>query len=471
MGCCSSQEKTQETSGCCGGGCSSNAAPTDGMKIPTMNRASVTGKIVLLRVDFNVPIDRDTNEVTSEARLRAVLPTVMQLVQAGARVVLASHAGRPKGTVTDETLEPVAEAFSRLMGQDVIFAPFEADGIFDAAKDQARALKNGDIMMLENLRFHSGEEANDSQFAMALAGVGELYINDAFSVSHRAHASVDSVADYLPSYAGHLVAQEVQSMMRLLGALIKPAIAVIGGSKISTKIGVLRRLIDRMDDIIIGGAMANTFLKAQDVEIGASLVEDDHLETARELMDYAMRADCRLILPGDVRVAKSLEPSDAGKAEVKHIRDIAQDDIIFDIGDETIGQFANLMSRARTILWNGPLGVAEVAPFHHGSHQIAKALGGFAVGAIADGKEPPFIMIGGGDTVAVLEKSEVMDGQTGVHPFSHVSTAGGAFLEFAEGKSLPGLMALARNVPSYEAAELGDAAPKKASGCCGGSCG
>lgn len=382
----------------------------------SIRTAEVAGKNVLVRVDFNVPLD--AGRIVDDTRIRAALPTITWLVDHGARVILASHLGRPGGKVVDELrLRPVAEHLSTLIERPVAAMSTITGSDVTAAVDE---MQDGDIILLENLRFDPGEEANDTDFAQELAELADIYVNDAFGSSHRAHASTEGVANYLPAYIGALVEHEIESLTRLLESPEHPFIAIIGGAKVSDKIGILERLLERVDTILIGGGMANTFLKAQGIDVGTSLMEEDQLDTARTILEQAKEKGVEIVLPSDVVVAGSI---DADRGENVPVTEVPNDKGIFDIGTETRRAFFAAISGARTVFWNGPLGVAERPPFALGTRRVAEAV------AVSDG----FTVIGGGDSIAAIEAI----GLTG--NIDHVSTGGGASLEFLEGRSLPGI--------------------------------
>ncbi len=385
----------------------------------SITSADVRGKRVLCRVDFNVPLDGTT--ITDDTRIRAALPTIEWLREHGARVVLCSHLGRPKGKVVEDLrLAPAATRLSELIDHKVTALP-EITG--KSVEDAIADVQDGDVVLLENLRFAGGEEGNDPEFAAALARLGDLYVNDAFGAAHRAHASTVGVATYLPAYLGLLMQKEVDTLGHLLETPEHPFAAIIGGAKVSDKIAVLRNLITRVDALLIGGGMANTFLLAQGHDVGASLVEKDQLETAREIIADAESNEVDLLLPTDVVVANDIKASDGSVVAVDAIAD---DQAIFDIGPDTIERFVTTIRAQKTILWNGPLGVAENPAFEAGTREVARAV------AETDG----FTVIGGGDSVAAIERLGLAD------RIDHISTGGGASLEFLEGRTLPGIAAI-----------------------------
>ena len=384
----------------------------------------VSGKRVLLRLDLNVPMRGE--EVTDDTRIRAVVPTVNALCAAGARVILLSHFGRPKGQrVADMSLAPIAGPLAARLGRDVVFV---SECVGEMALEMANALDNGEVALMENLRFHPGEEANEAAFAGQLAALGDCYVNDAFSVCHRAHASTDRLPRLLPAAAGLALTAELKALEDALGNPARPAAALVGGAKISTKLAVLGNILGKVDALIIGGGMANTFLFARGVEVGKSLCERDMADMARDIMARADAAGCTIVLPEDVVLAREFR--EGAPTRVGAVGDVGADEMILDIGPKAtealIGRFRNL----KTLLWNGPLGAFETAPFDVATVAAARA-------AAALTKAGGLLSVaGGGDTVAALALAGV------VGDFSHVSTAGGAFLEWLEGRELPGIAAL-----------------------------
>jgi phosphoglycerate kinase len=395
-------------------------------KLKTTDGLDVKGKRVLLRADLNVPV-RD-GAVTDATRLERLLPGLESLAKRGARVIVVSHFGRPKGGPDPElSLRPVADKLGQLLGRPVAFAP---DCIGEAAEKVVAALKPGDIAVLENLRFHKGEEKNDTGFAQSLAKLGDLLVGDAFSTAHRAHASTDAITRLLPAYAGPLLMEEVNALRRVLEKPERPVAAVVGGAKVSTKIPVLTHLIAKVDKLIIGGAMANTFLLAQGVKVGRSLVEPDLAGTAREIVQAAKARGCEVMLPADAVVAAKLE--EGAPSRTCPVLEVPDEQMILDVGPKTIARYTDVLGRCKTLLWNGPLGAFEVAPFGEGTFQLARAV----AAATETGKLVS--VAGGGDTAAALNAAGVTDKLT------YVSTAGGAFLEWLEGRELPGVAALVR---------------------------
>ena len=391
----------------------------------TLDQAGdLMGKRALVRVDFNVPLQDGV--ISDDTRLRAALPTIEALRKAGAIVVLLAHFDRPKGkVVASMSLEPVAEPLAALIGAPVAFA---SDCIGPVAQAAIASLTPGDVILLENLRFHAGEEANAPDLAKALAQLGDIYVNDAFSTAHRAHASTEGLAHLMPAYAGQAMRRELEALELALGKPQRPVLGIVGGSKVSTKLDLLMNLVGRLDHLAIGGGMANTFLFAQGIEVGASFCEKDLADTAREIMAMAKTKGCELLLPIDVVVAEKME---AGVPSRTCALDaIGPLDRILDAGPGTAERLISVMQSAKTLIWNGPLGVFEIAPFDAATVAAAKA-------AAALAKSGKLIAVaGGGDTVSALAHAGVID------DFSFVSTAGGAFLEWMEGKTLPGIAAL-----------------------------
>lgn len=388
----------------------------------------VTGKRVLVRADLNVPVD-DKGTVTDATRLERLLPTLADLTAKGAKVGILSHFGRPKGArKPDMSLKPVAEALSKLAGKPVAFAD---DCIGDAAAKAFDALSDGGLLVLENTRFHAGEEKNDKAFAEALAANGDIYVNDAFSAAHRAHGSTEGIAHLLPAYAGRAMEQELDALGKALGQPERPVVAIVGGAKISTKLDLLGNLVAKVDALVIGGGMANTFLAAKGVNVGKSLCEHDLADTAREIMKKAEAAGCTIVLPTDAVVASEFKAHAA--SHTVPINAVPDDQMILDVGSDTLATLAGHFETAKTVVWNGPLGAFEVDPFNIGTDTAARHVGMLT-------KMGTMISVaGGGDTVAALNNAGAAD------DFSYVSTAGGAFLEWLEGKTLPGVAALEQN--------------------------
>ena len=384
--------------------------------------ADVKGKKVLLRCDFNVPQNKETGVITSDKRIVAALPTIKYLLENGAAVIACSHLGKPKGEWKPKlTLAPVADRLSELLGQKVVFAN---DIIGEDAKAKAAALKPGEIMLLENLRFDIREEKNGADFAKALADMAELYVSDAFGTVHRAHASTAGVAAYLPAYAGLLVEKELSLMGKALNDPKRPFVAVLGGAKVSDKIGVINNLLEKADTVIIGGGMAYTFIKAMGYEIGNSLLEADKLDYALEMIDKAKRNGVSLLLPVDTAVGNEFKAD--CDMQIVDIREMPAGWMGMDIGPKTIELFSDAIKNAETVVWNGPMGVFEFDAFAKGTKAMAQALA--ESGAIT--------IVGGGDSAAAVEKLGFADKMT------HISTGGGASLEFLEGLELPGVACL-----------------------------
>ena len=399
------------------------------MTFKTLDDADLSGKRALVRVDFNVPMQ--DGAVSDDTRLRAALPTIEKLRKGGAKTILLAHFDRPKGKrVPEMSLKPVVGPLSKLVGATVAFAD---DCVGDDAAKAVAAMQDGDVLLLENVRYHAGEEKNDADFARALAANGDLYVNDAFSAAHRAHASTEGLARLLPAYAGEQMRKELEALEAALGKPQRPVLGVVGGAKVSTKLDLLNNLVGKLDFLAIGGGMANTFRFAQGYEIGASLCEKDMADTARQILEKAKASGCHVILPTDVVVAKDLAPNAPNR--VAHLEGpdrLQADEKIFDIGPNTLKQVVDAMEEAKTLIWNGPFGVFEVEPFDKATVESAKH-------AAALAKSGKLVAVaGGGDTVAALNAAGVSA------DFTFVSTAGGAFLEWMEGKELPGVAALAR---------------------------
>lgn len=391
----------------------------------SIDQLSMHGKNVLVRVDFNVPLDDDLN-VRDDFRIRAALPTIQKIIAEGGRVVLCSHLGRPKGKRVDTmSLKPVAEQLGQLLGKPVAFAP---DCIGPEVARLKKSLQNGDVLLLENLRYHPEEEANESEFSRSLAENCDLYINDAFGSAHRAHASTDGVTNYFTqSAAGYLMNKELKYLGDTLQNPERPFVTILGGAKISGKIDVISHLKERADYLLIGGGMIYTFYKAQKKEIGKSLLEQDRIEMAAEILQDFQSTQCKLVLPEDVMIADKLEGG--ATTEIVEVDHILPDWMGVDIGPKTIDRFKQILKSARTVVWNGPMGVFEIPEFAKGTEQIAQILAEItAQGATT--------VVGGGDSAAAVKKYKLTE------QLSHVSTGGGASLEFLEGKVLPGVAAL-----------------------------
>jgi phosphoglycerate kinase len=393
--------------------------------LASLNSADLTGKKVLVRVDFNVPQDKATGAITDDTRIRAALPTINYLINAGAIAILTSHLGRPKGVTENLRLNPIADRLSELLGKPVVKAD---DCIGDAVAATVAGLSNGDVVLLENVRFYAEEEKNDPEFAKNLASVADMYVNDAFGAAHRAHASTEGVTKYLtPSVAGFLLDKELQYLSGAIDAPKRPLAAIVGGSKVSSKIGVIEALLGKVDKLLIGGGMIFTFYKARGLAVGKSLVEEDKLELAKSLEEIAKQKGVQLLLPTDVVVADNFAPD--ANAQTVSIDNIPDGWMGLDIGPDSIAVFQAALADCKTVIWNGPMGVFEFDKFAAGTDGIAHTLAGLTdTGAIT--------IIGGGDSVAAVEKVGVAE------KMSHISTGGGASLELLEGKILPGIAAL-----------------------------
>ena len=390
------------------------------MELRRVQDMEVRGKRVFVRVDYNVPLDNGT--ITDDTRIRASLPTINLLRERGARLILASHLGRPKGQVQDSLrLEPVAHALEALLETEVAYA---RDVVGEEAHRVSANLEDGQVALLENLRFDPREEKNGRDFAGELAELADLYVNDAFGAAHRAHASTVGMTEFLPSAAGLLLQAEVAALSRVVERPESPYALILGGAKVSDKIGVIDNLLETVDKVLIGGGMANTFLKAQGHDVGKSLVEEDNVDVARDVLERARAANVELLLPVDAVVAERMDANAAAR-EV-NVDDVPSDMAIFDIGPSTVSMFAEALKTARTIVWNGPMGVFELQPFASGTKGVAQAVA----------ESQGFTLVGGGDSVAAIEQIGLAD------KISHISTGGGASLEFLEGKSLPGIAAL-----------------------------
>jgi phosphoglycerate kinase len=392
--------------------------------IATLTEADLTGKRVFVRCDFNVPVDSDRN-ITDDTRIRAALPTIQALTSKGAKVILASHFGRPKGVDEALRLTPVAKRLSELLGQTVVKTD---DCIGDEAATKVAAMNNGDVVLLENVRFYPEEEKNDPEFAKKLASVADLYVNDAFGTAHRAHASTEGVTKYLsPSVAGLLVEKELKFLQDAIENPKRPLAAIVGGSKVSSKIGVIETLIDKVDKIFLGGGMIFTFYKARGMSVGSSLVEDDKLELARTLEAKAKAKGVQFLLPTDVLVADKF--SAEANTQIVSVDAIPDGWMGLDIGPDSIKTFQAALADVKSVIWNGPMGVFEIDKFAKGTEAIAHTLAQLTPTGTTT-------IIGGGDSVAAVEKVGLAD------QMSHISTGGGASLELLEGKVLPGIAAL-----------------------------
>ena len=391
------------------------------MNKKTVKDIDLKGKKVFVRCDFNVPMDENQN-ITDNTRIVAALPTIKYLLEQNCKLILASHLGRPKGEVKPEfSLAPVAKELSKLLGQEVIMAK---DVIGEDAMTKAANLKEGEILLLENVRFHKEETDNDPEFCKKLASMAEVYVNDAFGTAHRAHASTTGVASYLPAVSGFLIEKELQFLGNAVNNPERPFVAILGGAKVSDKIGVIDSLLEKVDTLMIGGGMAYTFFKTQGYEVGNSICEMDKLDLAKEAMEKAKQKGVKFMLPVDTKVGKEFKPDTESK--IVSYTEIPADWEGFDIGPETIKMFEEELRKAKTVVWNGPLGLFEFDQFAIGTNAIAKVLSEIDATTI----------IGGGDSAAAVKKAGLEDKMT------HISTGGGASLEFLEGKKLPGIEAL-----------------------------
>ena len=388
----------------------------------TVRDIEVADKRVLVRVDFNVPIDAKTGAITDDSRIRATLPTIKYLIERNARVILISHLGRPKGKVVDELrLTPVAQRLSQILGQQVGVA---VNCIGPEVEKSVETLRAGDVLLLENLRFHSNEETGSAKFAKSLARLGDVFVNDAFGTSHRAHASIAGIAQYLPAVAGLLLEKEINTLGGLLEHPVHPFTSIFGGAKVSDKVNTLENIMSRVDCLLIGGGMAATFLKAKGYEVGQSLIEAESVDTAAEIIEKANRSNIRLLLPVDVIVADKIDVD--VKGEIVSIENIPPDKSIVDIGPQTTEEFRRELQRSKTVFWNGPVGVEEISQFAEGTKILAELLAGLQATTI----------IGGGSTAEVVNAMGLADKVT------FVSTGGGASLKFLGGEELPGVAAL-----------------------------
>ena len=391
------------------------------MNKKTVKDIDLKGKKVFVRCDFNVPMDENQN-ITDNTRIVGALPTIKYLLEQNCKIILASHLGRPKGEFKPEfSLAPVAKELSKLLGQEVIMAK---DVIGEDAETKAANLKEGEILLLENVRFHKEETDNDPEFCKKLASMAEVYVNDAFGTAHRAHASTTGIASYLPAVSGFLIEKELQFLGNAVNNPERPFVAILGGAKVSDKIGVIDSLLEKVDTLMIGGGMAYTFFKAQGYEVGNSICEMDKLDLAKEAMEKAEQKGVKLMLPVDTKVGKEFKPDTESK--IVSYTEIPADWEGFDIGPETIKMFEDELRKAKTVVWNGPLGLFEFDQFAIGTNAIAKVLSEIDATTI----------IGGGDSAAAVKKAGLEDKMT------HISTGGGASLEFLEGKKLPGIEAL-----------------------------
>ncbi len=387
------------------------------MNKKTVRDVDLKGKRVLMRADFNVPIQ--DGEITDDNRIQAALPTIKYVLEQGASLVLMSHLGRPKGEANPKySLKPVAERLGELLAREVKMA---SDSIGAEVKEMAESLEPGEVLLLENTRFHAGEKKNDAEYAKQLASLGEIFVNDAFGTAHRAHASTEGVTHYLPAVAGFLIEKEIEFLGRATGDPERPYMVIMGGAKISDKIDVIKTMLEKADKILIGGGMANTFLKSQGVEVGDSLVEEDAVETAGELLD---EAEGKIELPSDVVIADAFD-NDA-QTRVVNVTEVPEGWRILDIGPDTVERYEGFLDVAETVVWNGPMGVFEMRNFAQGTFAIARTLADLDAVTI----------VGGGDSASAVREAGVAE------KIDHVSTGGGASLEFLEGKTLPGIAAL-----------------------------
>ena len=392
------------------------------MSIKSIRDIDIKGKRVLFRFDFNVPLDESGN-IKDDTRIRRALPTIRYAIEQGAKSILTSHLGRPKGERKPEmSLRPVSVHLGKLLGRDVGFVD---DCVGKQVQDAVSVLPDGGVLLLENLRFHAEETKNDPKFAAELAALADVYVNDAFGTAHRAHASTVGVAELVKEKAaGLLMKEELENLDKALSKPTKPVVAIFGGAKVSDKLEVLRNILQRMDTVLIGGGMANTFLKARGFDTGASFVEEEMLGTAAEILELAQKTGCTFVLPSDVLVAEKMEAG--ARASVVAIEAIPKGEMALDIGPKTVERFAGEVRHAGTIVWNGPMGVFEIEAFKRGTMEIAQAVA----------SAPGFSLVGGGDTIRAVQQAGVAD------KISYISTGGGAFMEFMEGKTLPGIEAL-----------------------------
>jgi phosphoglycerate kinase len=380
------------------------------------------GKKVIVRVDLNVPMKHGA--ITETSRIEKILPTLKLLIEKEAKIIILSHIGRPKGKIiTDMSLEPISKKLSQYLNKEILF---NKNQINENSVSEINKISNGSIMMLENIRFNEGEETNSEEFSKKISSLGDIYINDAFSCSHRSHASIEGITKHIPSYFGLQIIEEINALKKITSEIKKPVTLIIGGSKISTKIKIINNLIKKFDNIIIVGGMANTMLRHTGIKVGKSICEQDCGSLIKEIIENSIKYSCKITCPVDVVVSQSLN----GKGKVKEINEIKDDDIILDIGFETIAKIKNIIDNSNTVLWNGPAGYYENSNFANGTKEIIRIITDKTF------KDKIFSVAGGGETVAVINKFNKLDS------FTFVSTAGGAFLEFLEGKELPGIKAL-----------------------------
>ena len=396
------------------------------MNFRTLDDADLSGKRALVRVDLNVPMDE--GRVADLTRIERIVPTIRELSHKGAKVVLLAHFGRPKGRDEKNSLKPVVPALAETLGRPVTFVD---DCIGDDVAKAVAAAKNGEVLLLENTRFHAGDEKNDPEFVRALAANGDLYVNDAFSAAHRAHASTEGIAHLLPAYAGRTMQAELEALSAGLDNPARPVMAIVGGAKVSTKLDLLGNLVKKVDVLVIGGGMANTFLAARGVDVGKSLCEHDLAATAREIEAKAKAAGCEIMLPVDALVAREFRANPGHR--VVSVTEVAADEMILDAGPLSVADVVLKLDRVKTVVWNGPFGAFELAPFDTATVTVAKAV----ADRVQDGRL--VAVAGGGDTLAAMNHARVADDLT------DVSTAGGAFREWMEGKALPGVEALLKS--------------------------
>ncbi len=383
-------------------------------------------KKVLLRVDLNVPMKNSS--ITESSRIEKIIPTIKSLLAKEAKIIIISHIGRPKGKVVkDMSLEPISKKLASLLNKDVLF---NKNLINDNTLSEVNKIQNGSIMMLENIRFNQGEESNDSEFSKKLSNLGDIYVNDAFSCSHRSHASIEGITKYIPSYFGLQITQEIEALKKITSEIKKPVTLIIGGSKISTKINIINNLLKKFNNIIVVGGMANTMLKHTGSKVGKSICENDCGSLIKEILDISKKFNCKITCPIDVVVSKNIE----GVGENKGIKEINDDEMILDIGPKTISLIKKIVNDSNTVLWNGPAGYFENPNFQTGTKEILEII------SQKTSSDKIFSVAGGGETVAAINKFNKLDS------FTFVSTAGGAFLEYLEGKTLPGIKALNQNV-------------------------
>ena len=383
-------------------------------------------KKVLLRVDLNVPMKNGS--ITESSRIDKIIPTIKMLIEKEAKIIILSHIGRPRGKVVEElSLEPISKKLSSILNKKVLF---NKKKINDISNFDLNKIQRGSLLMLENIRFNQGEEANDNQFSKKLSSLGDIYVNDAFSCSHRSHSSVEGITKHIPSYYGLQITQEIQALKKITSEIKKPVTLIIGGSKISTKINIINNLAKKFNNIIIVGGMANTMLKHTGSKIGKSICEDDCEPLVKEIINVSKKFNCKITCPVDAIVSRSIE----GDGEIKYVKDINDDEMILDIGPKTIYTIKTIIKDSNTVLWNGPAGYFENPNFQHGTKEIVEIISQKTI------NDKIFSVAGGGETVAAINKFKKMDS------FTFVSTAGGAFLEYLEGKNLPGIKAINQNV-------------------------